>query len=143
MGRAFTGASPPNPYGPATASGGWSQTRVATDRFLVFFMGTWSGRERVSDMGMLRAAELTLEHDFSHFNVLSESMHVEGIDRSSGPPLGGDHFGISFGSASTRLTAMMLIQLIQVLEEPPEDVETVHDAKMVFDDLTTKYEISR
>ena len=141
MGRALTGASAPNPYGPAQeVRGGWSQTRVAADRYLVFFMGTWSDEERVSDLGMLRAAELTLEHGFSHFNVLSEAMYVEGVDRGSGPPLGGGVVTVTISSRSDRLTAMMLIQ---VLGEPTEDVGTVHDAETVFDDLTEKYDISR
>lgn len=145
MGRALTGASAPNPYGPDGMRGGWSQTRVAADRFLVFFMGTWSDEERVSDLGMLRAAELTLEHGFSTFNVLSESLYVEGTDRGRGVPLGGTRSGesgvsVSLRSQSDRLTSM---RLIQVLEEPPGDVETAHDARTVFDALTAKYDISR
>lgn len=122
---------PPNPYKPAGSRGGWSQTPVAPDRYLVFFMGTWSEEERVSDLGMLRAAELTLEHGFSHFDVLSQSMYVEGTDyNSTGEGM------LTFKAQSDRLTAMILIQM---LEEPSEKGGTVHDAKAIFDDLTEKY----
>ncbi len=145
MGRALTGAGAPNPYEPAGNRGGWSQTQVAPDRYLVFFMGTWSDEERVWDLGMLRAAELTLEQGSSHFDVLSESMYVEGSDRGEGVNVpategGGLSFSFQGRSQSDRLTAMMLIQ---VLAGAPEDIGTAHDAQAVYDDLTEKHDVSR
>lgn len=137
----LTGARPPNSYGPADDEKGYSQTRVGPDRFLVFFMGTWSEEERVRDLAMLRSAELALEHGFSHFNVLYEAVYQEGTDQSSGMPIPvGGGASIGLGSQSARLTARLLIQVVR---EPPEGVETVHRAQTVVDDVTARYEISR
>ena len=138
----LTGARPPNPYSIAENGKGYSQTQVGPDRYLVFFMGTWSEEERVRDLAMLRSAELALEHGFSHFNVLSEAMYQEGTDSSSGTaiPLGGG-FSVGGGtSQSARLTARLLIQIVR---EPPEGAETVHHAQTVFDDVAARYEVSR
>lgn len=129
MAAALVGASPPNRYAPAGNRGGWSQTRVAPDRFLVFFMGTWSGEERVTDLAMLRAAELAIEHGFSHFEVLTKEVYMEGSDSGTG------HFG---SSESDRLTASMLVRMRR---DAPGNVETARDAQAVFDDVTAKYDI--
>lgn len=138
MRQMATGELPPNAYGHVGERGGFSETRVSEDRFLVFFMGTWSDEERVADLAMLRAAELTLEQDYSHFEVLSEAMHTEGTDIGQGAAIPMGPIRVAGRSRSERFTATMLIQMHS---GAPDGAEAVHDAETVFDELTGKYEI--
>lgn len=60
------------PYAPQSfwRGGGFSDTRLAENIFDVRFIGNEaSSEERVVDFGMLRSAELCLDHGFSHFLV--------------------------------------------------------------------------
>jgi uncharacterized protein YceK len=55
-------------------TGGYSDTQLAPDVFRVNFSGNGATNdERAQDFVMLRAAELTLSHGFTHFAVLNES----------------------------------------------------------------------
>ena len=136
----MTGKLPPNAYGPSGKRGGYSQTQIAEDRFLVYFKGTWSEEERVTDLAMLRAAQLTIEQGASHFVILSQAVYKEGVDRGQGAAIPIGPVSIGGSSQSDRLTTRLMIQ---VLTEPQEDAEAVHDAKTIRDDIATKHKIDR
>ena len=136
MRQAATGARPPNDYGPDA----YSQTQIAADRFVVFFMGTWSEEERVADFALMRAAELALAEGFSHFEVLSEAMYIEGVDQGSGGRIPIGPVGVTVTSSSKRFTSRMLVRFLRDAREEPD---AVHDAQAVVDDVTMRYGISR
>ena len=136
----MTGKLPPNAYGASGQRGGYSHTQIGEDRYLVYFKGTWSEEERVSDLALLRAAQLTIEQGYSHFNILSQAVYKEGVDRGKGAAIPIGPISIGGSSQSDRLTAQLLIQL---LTEPPEGVEHVHEATTIRDDIATKQKIDR
>ncbi len=70
---ALAGCVTPTVYGPvATASGsGYVDTRLQSDRYRVTFRGgSDADRNRVTDLALLRAAQLTLEAGYDWFRVI-------------------------------------------------------------------------
>ncbi len=67
-------AGKPTPYQPMSStsriSGGYSETRLATDHFRVTFVGnSFTSRERVEASLLYRAAELTLQEGYQWFVI--------------------------------------------------------------------------
>src|SRR5258707_3696533 len=59
------------PYRPLKNNTGYSDTTIASNQFRVTFRGNPdTPLERAYDFAMLRCAEVTQEHGFSHFAVL-------------------------------------------------------------------------
>jgi hypothetical protein len=68
---AFVGCA--TPYQSARSSGGYTDFRITKDVFAVSFRGSVGTYEETVDKYLLRrASELTLEHGFTHFMILSE-----------------------------------------------------------------------
>jgi len=64
-------ASMPTSYGPMGTRGGYQEIRRAPDEFRVMFGGNaYTPGARVSDYALLRAAELTLQAGYTHFEVI-------------------------------------------------------------------------
>ena len=62
------------PYQPSGFTGGYKETQLAPDIVRVYVNGNgYTGRERVQDFALLRAAELALNSGYPYFVVLSES----------------------------------------------------------------------
>jgi len=61
------------PYGPQSLTGGYSETQLKEDGFIVRFKGNgYTSEERSSDFALLRCAEIALEHGYSHFLIVNE-----------------------------------------------------------------------
>lgn len=76
-------------------TGGYSETQLAPDVFRVVFKGNgYTSRQRSQDLAMLRAAEVVLKNDFTHFAVINESNTTQ------------VHSFTSSGSAQTTGTAI-------------------------------------
>jgi hypothetical protein len=57
--------------------GGYDSKRLLEDTFEVGFFGNaFTEPDKVDDFAMLRAAELTIEHQFTHFEILSRDRQV-------------------------------------------------------------------
>ena len=67
-----------SPYGPDNAlTGGYSETRLATDIVRIVFRGNSSTSEaRAKDLALLRAADLSLQAGFPFFRVEKEETEV-------------------------------------------------------------------
>jgi hypothetical protein len=66
-------------YKPNGFAGGFSDTQLAPDVFRVNFRGNgYTSAERVQNFAMLRAAELALEHGYSHFAIINEQDGIAG-----------------------------------------------------------------
>src|SRR5690348_5147492 len=87
----ITGCTPYKPIGQSEA-GGHSMQRLAIDVFKVNFDANgFTSPKRASDLAMLRAAEVCMEHGFSMFTILgqedratSETIHTGGTAYSTG-----------------------------------------------------------
>ena len=61
-------------YHPRAYSGGYSDTRLAPDLFRVSFAGNgFTSAQKAYDFALLRAAELTATHGFTHFALVNEN----------------------------------------------------------------------
>lgn len=66
------------PYQRAGYAGGYSETRLAEDRWIVDFWGNgYTSGARVRDFTLLRAAELTLDNGFRYFAILEAEASVD------------------------------------------------------------------
>ena len=92
----------PTVYGPATSPNavGFSQTRIDQNYWRVTFHGgSGASAERVADLALLRAADLTLEQGYDWFRVTDR--FTDGYGGRGGPyvSLGGGEASFGHGSA--------------------------------------------
>lgn len=82
-------ATSSTPYQPVSSSnrvaGGYSEARLAPDRYRVTFAGnTWTSRDTVEGYLLYRAAELTVEQGFDWFEIVNRETEHR-VDRSISP----------------------------------------------------------
>jgi len=66
------------PYQAKGAAGGFSETQLAMDVYRIHFGGNaYTSPEQVQDFALLRAADLTLEHNFKYFAIMDETASNE------------------------------------------------------------------
>lgn len=86
-------ATGPTAFGPAQGSGnlGFKQTQLENDRFRVSF--TAKNPDEAQDYALLRAAQITLDEGYSHFEVLNGNLSGNsgrsGVSSSVGVGFGG------------------------------------------------------
>lgn len=85
----------PDAYGPADGDGfGYAEQAIENDRYRVVYRGSaGSSPERVEDLALRRAAELTLENGFDWFRVAGRAV--------SGEERGGVSVGAGLGSGGS------------------------------------------
>lgn len=89
----------PVAYGPAQGTGyGFSNQQIESDRFQVSFTGRNADEAR--NLALLRAAELTKGHGFSHFRVIGSG--VGGDKRGRSPIFTSVGIGIGSGGGYRR-----------------------------------------
>ena len=76
----LTACATPTPYQPnlpgQSASGGFSEMRVETNRFRVNFAGnSLTSRETVEGYLLFRAAELTVQEGYDHFSIVDREVN--------------------------------------------------------------------
>jgi uncharacterized protein YceK len=114
-------------YQPLAFSGGYSDLQLAASKYRVTFQGNgYTSRERVVDMLLLRAADLTLANGRSHFAVLAEGRDAQiGFAMVSGSPV-----------VFTKHRGEMTFQLLDT-EQPGSN-----DAQLISRQLRQRYGIS-
>ena len=92
-------ATGPVAYGPAQGSGyGFSNQQIESDRFQINFTGR--NVDEARNLALLRAAELTKGHGFSHFRVTGSG--VDGQQRGRSPITTSIGIGIGSGGGYRR-----------------------------------------
>ncbi len=142
------------PYQHKTFRGGYAERQMSENVFEVSFRGnTYSGKQQVSDLCLLRSAQVALEHGFRYFvitNVYSE------LDRraytapvpyatAAGPrgELGLADLGTPFVSTTSYVVANpTVVNVIAGYAERPEADASVVDAEATKAVLMKKYGIS-
>ena len=142
---ALAACTTPTVYAPlATPAGsGFSQTKIESDRWRVTFRGgSDAGRERVADLTLLRAAQLTLEQGYDWFRV------TERYGQASpprGPTLsvgagggdygwrGGSSFGVGVGGIPLGGGPQLAetLEIVMAKGPAPKGDPAVYDAKSV------------
>jgi len=142
------------PYQPKTSAYGYgySESQLGENIFSVRFVGSTSDSpEVVSDYAMLRAAEVTLEHGFSHFGI-AEAQDKTKISSYTTPVQSSTYVNPYTGYASTSTyggqtyigSAPTSIKTIICYRGKPEDDKiVVFDAAFLKDTLRKKYELDK
>lgn len=101
---ALTGCATPTPYQPyragnlSAAHGGYSEQRLAPDRFLVRFHGNeLTSRERVEGYMLYRAAELTLQNGYDSFEIIERHTEHDVETRVRPDPFYPPWYGSTYG----------------------------------------------
>ena len=132
----------PTAYAPLqTPSGsGFSETKIQDDRWRVTFRGgSDAGRERVADLTLLRAAQLTLQQGYDWFRI---TQRYGQISPSRGPTLsvgagggdygwrGGSSFGVGVGGIPLGGGPQLseTLEILMARGEAPKGDPAVYDA---------------
>ena len=127
-------------------TGGFSETQLAPDVFNVRFRGNaYTSAERANDFALLRAAELTREHGYTHFVLVSEKEEIRVSSFSTPGSLsltteGNSSKAIYTGGQSyTHLKPETSVR-IRCFSSRPEGIEAF-DAAFVEQSLKAKHKI--
>lgn len=98
------GCATPTPYQPyepeltSRVHGGYSEQRIAPDRYLVRFHGNeFTSRERVEGYLLYRAAELTLQQGFDGFAIMDRHTEHDIQTYARPDPLYRPYYGSGYG----------------------------------------------
>lgn len=142
-------------YQAQSFSGGFSETQLDKNVFKVTFKGNgYTQSERAEDFALLRSAELTLKHGFSHFAIVdgrqSADYGVMTTPTQSYTTGSVTAYGnTAYGSARTTTTGGQSFIIkkpsstntIVCFNGKPENGMFVYDAQFIYNSLSTKYGI--
>ncbi len=142
-------------YQAQSFSGGFSETQLDKNVFKVTFKGNgYTQSERAEDFALLRSAELTLKHGFSHFAIVdgrqSADYGVMTTPTQSYTTGSVTAYGnTAYGSARTTTTGGQSFIIkkpsstntIVCFNGKPENGMFVYDAQFIYDSLSAKYGI--
>ena len=141
------------PYQTTGLSGGFSETRLAENIFRVSFIGNGYTRgERAEDFALLRSAELTLEHGYTHFalagsNTSSETSAVTtpttsyttGSAYASGGRVYGNATTNTYGGQTIFISRPTASNTVFMFKGKPDIQGMIFDAKFLYDSIRKKY----
>lgn len=142
-------------YQAQSFSGGFSETQLDKNVFRVTFKGNgYTQSERAEDFALLRSAELTLKHGFSHFAIVdgrqSADYGVMTTPTQSYTTGSVTAYGnTAYGSARTTTTGGQSFIIkkpsstntIVCFNGKPENGMFVYDAQFIHNSLSAKYGI--
>lgn len=142
-------------YQAQSFSGGFSETQLDKNVFRVTFKGNgYTQSERAEDFALLRSAELTLKHGFSHFAIIegrqSADYGVMTTPTQSYTTGSVSAYGnTAYGSARTTTTGGQSFVIrkpsstntIVCFNGKPENGMFVYDAQFIYASLSAKYDI--
>ena len=148
-------------YKPDGNLGGYSETQLDTNSFKVDYKGNaYTAREHAQDYVLLRSAEVTLEHGFSHFIIVDaqQDEQVQLIDnpvttstrqkaRVKGNTMRVKSETITAGGGVTVHRHPRMSNTIVCFKGRPTNIArfggaVVHDASMISTSLRKKHEIT-
>ena len=128
-------------------SGGFSELKTGQKQYRITFKGNgFTSLEKVSDLSLLRAAELTIENGYSHFLVMnSDTDIIGGPTPMAVPNSAGFNRGFAQGyNASTGISKPVATINVLFLDELERDFSTgyqIYDAKFILSEIKKKYDI--
>ena len=129
-------------------TGGYEETQLAENVFRVNFRGNrYTKLPRATDFALLRTAELTLEHGYKYFVLVSESSTVNNssVTTPYQTQTTGDISGNSFNANSFTTGGPVTISkpssnnTFMCFKEKPKQFS--YDAEFVYKSIRTKYGI--
>jgi len=141
----FSGCS--TKYGQQSFKGGYSETRLSENIFIVTFKGNaFISKEEVSDYLLLRNSELTLNNGFSYFAIVSDDLTIDEIQRGSTYKDTGKISPTGYYKSTTTESRGSTFKKptrqnkIVCFKDKREDI-FLYDAKFIQKNLKEKYEI--
>lgn len=93
-------------YHPMGLTGGYSDSRLAPDIYRVAFYGNaYTANERVKDLALLRAAELTVQQGFKYFSVVEENNYAKVTSHTTPGHINTTAQGSSYDSGTLHLNS--------------------------------------
>jgi hypothetical protein len=143
------------PYQREGFRGGFSDTRLQENLFTVNFEGNgYCSRGRAQDFGMLRCAEVTLEHGFNFFAIADSSADEKttlyhsggsaqtyGTMSSSGNTASGTFNTYSSPGYTVPISMPCVSYMIFCFKEKPEGKQLIFDASFLANSVRQKYGI--
>jgi hypothetical protein len=131
-------------YQSAGADGGYSELQLAPDMFRVAFQGNiYTSQERVADMALLRAAELTLArgaHYFLVINHLRQSRNFPSVPHAPLPYASYAYWG--HGTPIQQAQDHRAEIAIRLLHEEPRPDVAAYSARLLREELQRKYALA-
>jgi hypothetical protein len=122
------------PYQETGFGGGYSETKLSDNMFNVRFQGSgFTSPERVSDLALLRCAEVCLEHGFGFF-AITEKQFFD----SAGMVMPMTDQGDSMTTRKSRTT-----NRIVCFTRKPIDISNVYRAENIRQSIRLKYDIKK
>lgn len=142
-------------YQAQSFSGGFSETQLDKNVFRVTFKGNgYTQSERAEDFALLRSAELTLKHGFTHFAIIDgrqsndygvmttpTQSYTTGSVTSYGNTAYGSAHTTTTGGQSFIIKKPSSTNTIVCFNGKPENGMFVYDAQFIYTSLTAKYGI--
>ncbi|CAG4890749.1 CC0125/CC1285 family lipoprotein [Paraburkholderia saeva] len=143
-------------YQPSGMNGGFSETQLDTNVFRVSFKGNgYTSRDKVEDFVLLRSADLTLSHGFTHFAIVDgksyenksyismpTQSYTTGTATVSGHTAYGSAYTTTYGGQVIAVTAPSMVNTIVAFQGKPNIQAMVYDARFICESLGTKYEVT-
>ena len=140
------------PYQPTGLAGGFTETQIDTNVFRVTFKGNgFTSPERAEDMALLRSAELTLKHGFTHFAIAdgrsrSETVTIDTPAQATTRGSISTYGNTSYLNARTQITGGDSITVakpstsntIVLFKGKPQIAAFVYDAQFIMNSLGPK-----
>ena len=141
------------PYQKSGLAGGYSETRLSENVFRVSFRANaYSRGERAEDFALLRCAELTLEHGYSHFALADSKSDSEigayttptttyttGSAYSVGNTVYGSARTNTYGGNTEFYSKPGTTNTVVMFKGKPDIQGIVFDARFVNDSIRRKY----
>ena len=134
-------------YQPVGADGGYTDLQLAPDMFRVAFQGnTYTTQERVADMALLRAADLTLVHGAPYFVVINQLRESRSFP--SLPYVGGPYTSYGYVYAGSAASGIVVQDYraelaIKLLREEPGPSVSAYSASLLREELRRRYELDK
>lgn len=144
------------PYQPTGLTGGFTESQLDTNVFRVTVNGNGSTTpERAEEMALLRSAELTLQHGFTHFAIAdgrsrSEVITIDTPAQAATTGTISTYGNMSFLNAKSRITGGDSFSVVKpstsntivCFKGKPQISALVYDARLIMNSIGPKYGIS-
>jgi len=146
----------PTPYQPNGFGGGFTETQLDTNVFKVTFRGNGvTHADRAEDMALLRSADLTLQHGFTHFAIIDSKdreKHVgfttptQSLTSFNATAYGNTAYGTAhttnYGGQTFHISKPSTTNTIMCFNGKPDINGLVYDARFICNSLGSKYEVA-
>lgn len=136
--------------------GGFSETQLDTNVFRVSFQGNeFTGRGTAEDYVLLRSADVTLSHGFTHFAIVDAksrantsyvAMPTQTYTSGSATVIGHTAYGstntTTYGGEVIAVTEPSTTNTIVAFNGKPNIPAMVYDARFICESLGAKYDVT-